>query len=240
VAEDRIDRLIKMAGEDFAAEMIRFACEPALGARSKRELELKMFELLYGAGLDSASVGDVGRDLAIPRARARNLILDTRARSLANEDAAARARRLRDVLCSWPKTPKVELEAGRLRFVVDDPHVRDMLKSYAYDRGIVVDGSFSGEIVSMTWASWARMITSLLTEAEYKQAANAFATAIRKRIADDDNLEQKVKKDLTQQLKGDPTDPTWLQRAAGIARENAPGLLKDFAIRLATSAVAGG
>lgn len=45
---------------------------------------------------------------------------------------------------------------------MDDPYTRDLLKSHAYGAGIVIGGSFSGEIVSLRWPSYARLLDSLL------------------------------------------------------------------------------
>ncbi len=231
MATERTERLKAGAPKDFAADLIEFTCEPAFGARSKRELELRMFELLYRERLDNVSVGAIADDLAIPRSRARTLLLETRSRVLADEPDAERKKRLRDALCSWSETPRMELEAGRLRFIIDDPYLRDSLKTHAYKEGVVIDGSFTGEIVSITWASWARLVASLLAKSDYDAAAQHFAAAIRKRVAKDDAL--------TAKLRGDETDPTWLQQAAGVAGDQAPKLLGNLAIELGKKALIG-
>ena len=65
---------------------------PSFGSRTKREIELKVFELLYGDRIaeGTVTVGDVAEELAVTRARARSLLLETRTR-LAAEGWAEKA-----------------------------------------------------------------------------------------------------------------------------------------------------
>ena len=77
--------------EDFAEWMRR----PSFGSRTKREVELKVFELLYRDRIASGTVtvGDVAEELAVTRARARSLLLETRTRLAAEIRAGLREQR---------------------------------------------------------------------------------------------------------------------------------------------------
>src|SRR3954466_7030109 len=70
---------------EFVTWMTR---SPAFGAHSKREIELKVVELLYAHRLD-VTVGDVAAELAVTRSRARNLLLEARVRQGAGPRPAA-------------------------------------------------------------------------------------------------------------------------------------------------------
>jgi hypothetical protein len=163
--------------EQFAEWMRR----PSFGSRAKREIELKVFELLYrdriGAG--TVTVGDVAEELAVTRARARSLLLETRTRLAAEPGAPSREQQLAAFVLQWPRRGTIERDGERLRVVVDDPFLRDLLQNFAYGRGLAVDLSFSREIVTLTWPTYVALVRALAGEKGVDQALDVFAAEIR-------------------------------------------------------------
>ena len=201
----------------FVNELTDFMCRPAFGAQPKREVELRVFALLYGGRLAAGDlhVAKVAADLAISRAKAKSLMLDTRARYIASEGVDTEDL-LAEAVSRWPKDGVMELDGERLRLVVDDPYIRDLLKNHAFQKGIVIDGSFAGEIVSLTWPSYERLLRSLASPGDTKNVlddvVNSFGAEVRKNLVKsakqqkdfDDELEalKKSGKPFGQKLKG--------------------------------------
>jgi hypothetical protein len=131
------------------------------GSLSKRELEQLTFQLLYDHHrTDWATLGEITDDLAISRTKARNLVLEYRARQTGRMKRGERKKILRAEVLSWPKR-NVGHKADELRIVVDDPFIRDLLKNFAYGRGILLDRSFSGEILTFDWSAYGQLLAGI-------------------------------------------------------------------------------
>jgi hypothetical protein len=163
--------------EDFAEWMRR----PSFGSRTKREIELKVFELLYRDRIaqGTVTVGDVADELAVTRSRARSLLLETRTRLAGEPGAPSREQQLAAFLLQWPRRGTIERDGERLRVVVDDPFLRDLLQNYAYGRGLAVDLSFAREIVTLTWPTYVALLRALAGEKGVDEALDVFAAEIR-------------------------------------------------------------
>ena len=174
--------------EQFAEWMRR----PSYGSRTKREIELKVFELLYRDRIveGTVTVGDVAEELAVTRARARSLLLETRTRLAAEPGAPSREKQLAAFVLQWPRRGTIERDGERLRVVVDDPFLRDLLQNFAYARGLAVDLSFSREIVSLTWPTYVALARGLAGERGVDEALELFAAEIRAGLRDQAKLEK--------------------------------------------------
>ena len=165
---------------------------PSFGSRAKREIELKVFELLYRdrIGEGTVTVGDVAEELAVTRARARSLLLETRTRLAAEPGAPSREQQLTAFVLQWPRRGTIERDGERLRVVVDDPFLRDLLQNFAYGRGLAVDLSFSREIVTLTWPTYVALLRALAGEKGVDQALETFAAEIRAGLREQRDLER--------------------------------------------------
>jgi hypothetical protein len=174
--------------EQFAEWMRR----PSFGSRTKREVELKLFELLYRDRIAAGTVttGDVAEELAVPRSRARGLLLETRTRLAAEPGAPSREQQLAAFVLQWPHRGSIERDGERLRVVVDDPFLRDLLQNFAYARGLAVDLSFSREIVSLTWPTYVALLRGLAGEKGVDEALETFAAEIRAGLREQRDLER--------------------------------------------------
>jgi hypothetical protein len=143
--------------------LTEFLCRPSFGSRSKREVELEVFALLKRHRDDWTTLGEIADDLAISRSRARSLVLDHYAREVGREGRGARRRILLEHVRTWP-LKQIEQQNEQLRIVIDDPFIRDLLKNFAYGRGILLDQSFASEIQSFSWDSYARLVAELQSD----------------------------------------------------------------------------
>jgi hypothetical protein len=178
--------------EQFAEWMRR----PSFGSRAKREIELKVFELLYRDRIaeGTVTVGDVAQELAVTRARARSLLLETRTRLAGEPGAPSREQQLTAFVLQWPRRGTIERDGERLRVVVDDPFLRDLLQNFAYGRGLAVDLSFSREIVTLSWPTYVALLRALAGEKGVDQALETFAAEIRAGLREQRDLERAFKK----------------------------------------------
>jgi hypothetical protein len=144
-----------------AVDLTYAICRPSFGSLSKRELEQTLFKLLYEHRRDDwTALAEIADDLAITRTKARSLVLEYRARMAGGMGRGERLKLLRDEVLSWPRRNVGQLQ-GQLRIVVDDPFIRDLLKNFAYAHGILLDQSFSGEILTFGWDAYAQLLAGL-------------------------------------------------------------------------------
>jgi hypothetical protein len=169
---------------------------PSFGSRTKREVELKVFELLYRDRIaqGTVTVGDVAEELAVTRARARSLLLEIRTRLAAEPGAPSREQQLAAFVLQWPRRGTIERDGERLRVVVDDPFLRDLLQNFAYGRGLAVDLSFAREIVTLTWPTYVSLVRALAGEKGVDQALDVFAAEIRAGLRDQAKEEREFRK----------------------------------------------
>ena len=108
------------------------------------------------------SVARIAEELTTTRARARSLLLEvqTRLAALPNAPEPRKARLARFVK-QWPRLGRIEADGNRLRMVIDDPFLRDLLRNHAYESGIDIDTSFASEIVTLSWPSYVALLESL-------------------------------------------------------------------------------
>jgi hypothetical protein len=169
---------------------------PSFGSRTKREVELKLFELMYRDRIahGTVTVGDVAEELAVTRSRARSLLLETRTRLAGEPGAPSREQQLGAFVLQWPRRGTIERDGERLRVVVDDPFLRDLLQNYAYGRGLAVDLSFSREIVTLTWPTYVALVRALAGEKGVDEALDVFAAEIRAGLREQAAAEREFRK----------------------------------------------
>jgi len=87
-------------------------------------------------------------------------MLEYRNRETGQLGRGERARQLRCEVLSWPQR-NVDQSGDKLRIVVDDPFLRDLLKNFAYARGILLDQSFTGEILVFGWDAYGQLLAGV-------------------------------------------------------------------------------
>lgn len=194
-----LEQLEEDPGELFR-ELIDWMTRPSFGSRTKREIELKVFELLYRARLaeGTVSVARVAEELTTTRSRARSLLLEVQTRLAALPDAPARRERLARFVKQWPRVGRIDQDGARLRMVIDDPFLRDLLRNHAYETGIDIDTSFSTEIVTLTWPSYVALLRSLAGDEGVDEALDAFAAEIRATLKRSQRLQREFDELLTE------------------------------------------
>ena len=155
-----LDQLSAAKKAQLLDELVEFLATPSFGAWPKREIEVRVVAALYERELrdGSLSVARLAEELTVTRARGRSLVLEARTRLLSGPED--RTKTLETLLKRWPQQAQVDESDGRLRLVVEDPFVRDLLRNHAYAAGIPLDTSFATEIVSLRWSDYASLLAS--------------------------------------------------------------------------------
>ena len=210
-ADERGPWLDGFDGDRGAAfeQLLEFLCRPAFGSRSKREVELEVVRLLYEQRVRAGAltVGEVADALAISRSKARGYLQEVRARLVAGETPAGRRRILFDAVVHWPKYGQMEHDrkTERLRVVVEDAYLRDLLKTHAYRASVVLDASFSSEIVTLSWPAYERLLRSLLPDDDAGEALDIFAADVKAVLHKDDKRLKEFERDLAKLRRLDMT-----------------------------------
>jgi hypothetical protein len=196
-------------------ELVDWMTRPSFGSHTKREIELKVFELLYRARFAEGpvSVARIAEELTTTRSRARSLLLEVRVRLAASPGALPRRDVLARFVKQWPRTGWIEQDGARLRMVIDDPYIRDLLRNHAYESGIDVDTSFASEIVTLSWPSYVALLRSLAGDEGVDEALELFAAEIRAGI----RRSQKAQREFDELLKEPESRAEQFGRAAKFA-----------------------
>jgi hypothetical protein len=201
-------------GELFR-ELADWMTRPSFGSRTKREIELKLFELLYRTRLaeGTVSVGRIAEELTTTRSRARTLLHEVRLRLAAAPEATPRRDVLARFVKQWPRTGRLEQDGTRLRMVIDDPYIRELLGNHAYASGIDIDTSFSREIVTLSWPSYVALLRSLAGDEGVDEALESFAAEIRAAL----RRNQRLQREFDELLKDPESRAEQFTRAAKFA-----------------------
>jgi len=130
--------------EDLLTEFFEFYTAPAFGARSKSEIDLKVFELLRERGDIDDDYYNVSRKLKITPTRAKNLILNAKLR----RESENYDEKFIDLL----KDLKFKISVNNNEIIllyVPDTLFREHIKAILKQKGIIWDSSFNSEIVKI-------------------------------------------------------------------------------------------
>ena len=137
---------------------------PSFGSLSKKEIDLRIFELYIDAGVikKDPSIFDLVNELKISRSKARSLIYDYNLRKK-SEDM------LKEDLKSLLKEGVVEKD-DRIKIEVDDPYLSDYIRNVLKSNKMIADGSFMKEILVLSTKAYCTLLENCLTEDETKAA----------------------------------------------------------------------
>lgn len=148
---------------------------PSFGSLSKKEIDLRIFELYIDAGVirKDPSIFDLVNELKISRSKARSLIYDYNLRKKSEE-------MLKEDLKSLLKEGVVEKD-DRIKIEVDDPYLSDYIRNVLKSNKMIADGSFMKEILVLSTKAYCTLLENSLTEDETKAAKRSlFGDSIAK------------------------------------------------------------
>lgn len=161
----KLQEAIELKPEYFAAEyatLLDSLLKPSFGALSKKEMELMIFQSLQRSGVldDNPEIFDLVKGLRITRAKARNLLYESNLREYNDESMRSD---LKELLAN-----AVYQKAGdqTLKLEVSNPMLIDYIKSILKENKQYSDGSFSPELITMSFEGYVTLIFSVIDPKE--------------------------------------------------------------------------
>ena len=147
-ASDKYD-LSNANFKDLITEFFEFYTTPAFGARSKSEIDLKVFELLGKCGYIDDDYYNVSRKLKITPTRAKNLILDAKLRA----ESQLNTEEMYNHFLEKIKELGYKTDSRNnsiIIFSLPDMLLREYLKFKLRTVGKIWDSSFNSELVRVS------------------------------------------------------------------------------------------
>ncbi len=173
-----IHRVIEAADDELIREhlcsfLVAFT-QPAFGAMPKREIELKVFELLRGIGAidENASIYTLMTDLRITRAKATQMLFDCEVRSH-GRDAVKLDNEIRAAL----KRTRFAKEGEFFVLEIESPLALAHLRQRLRDKGHVSDTSFNASLVRAPLVAIVDLMLGLIPAEEHDQIRAALENA---------------------------------------------------------------
>lgn len=147
-ASDKYD-LSNANFKDLITEFFEFYTTPAFGARSKSEIDLKVFELLGKCGYIDDDYYNVSRKLKITPTRAKNLILNAKLRAESQPNTEKTYNKFLEEIekLGYKTDPK---NNSIIIFSLPDMLLREYLKFKLRSVGKIWDSSFNSELVRVS------------------------------------------------------------------------------------------
>jgi hypothetical protein len=108
---------------------------------------------------------------------------------------------------------------------VEDAYLRDLLKTHAYRSNIVLDASFSTEIVTLSWPAYERLLHSLIPDEQADEALDIFAADVRAVLHRDDARLQEFEREMDQLRKEKLSAREKVLRAARLVSKAIPTMV---------------
>ena len=147
-ASDKYD-LSNANFKDLITEFFEFYTTPAFGARSKSEIDLKVFELLRDCGYIDDDYYSVSRKLKITPTRAKNLILNAKLRA----ESQPNTEKMYNKFLGKIKELGYKTDSKNnsiIIFSLPDMLLREYLKFKLRSVGKIWDSSFNSELVRVS------------------------------------------------------------------------------------------
>ena len=155
---NKIDSLDSEESSKVFKELLKEYIKPAYGAMSKRDFDIILFMKLQELEViaKTPEIYDVVSSLKVTRAKARNLIYESKLRTSTENDLE---NELKELVSSpiLKDGDKVSLEIG-------NPYLADYLRSKLRSLNHITDGSFSNELLKMTVDAYIDLFISVLPD----------------------------------------------------------------------------
>ena len=149
--------------KDRFIELVNSYLQPSYGSMSKRDFEILLFMKLQElqAIKEDTDLYQLIKDLKISRTRVRNLLYEAKMRT--SEDAD-----LDSELIKLLEKPVFLKDGDKVAIEIQNPLLTDHFRFKLKKLNYITDGSFSAELVKLTYSAYIELVVSLTSE-EVKQ-----------------------------------------------------------------------
>ena len=220
---NKIDNLKSEEASRVFKELLKEYITPAYGAMSKRDFDIALFMKLQKLEViaKTPEIYDVVSSLKVTRAKARNLIYESKLRTSTENDLE---NELKELVSSpiLKVGDKVSLEIG-------NPYLADYLRSKLRSLNHITDGSFSNELLKMTVDAYTDLFISLLPDRR-EDIKNALISSGAKKDTSLKSIVKSIIEKLAEKALGDIGDAVvdYLKPIIGGQITNITNKFKDF------------
>ena len=149
-------------------ELLRDYLTPAFGSISKRDFDILLFMKLQDIGVidKSPEIYELVSELKVTRTKARNLLYEAKLRASTSEDLDGELKELLVNPIFLKDHDKIGIEIGN-PYLID--HLRFKLKKLNH----ITDGSFSPELVKLTFEAYISIFESYLPETSKQEVLDS-------------------------------------------------------------------
>jgi hypothetical protein len=159
-----IDITDDVNAKEVLADLLNSYLTPAFGALPKKEIDIKMFQILQKVGYiaNNPEIFDLLSNLKISRAKARNLLYEVKMREASEEDLKVELKGILSSATFLADNDKVMIEISNL-------FLKDYVKQILKKNNIITDDSFSTELIKMPPKAYLLLVATYCDEKFIKE-----------------------------------------------------------------------
>lgn len=144
-------------------DLVESYLQPSYGSMSKRDFEILLFMKLQNLDTidENPDLYQLIKDLKISRTRVRNLLYEAKMRTSEDED-------LDSELIKLLEKPVFLKDGDKVAIEIQNPLLTDHFRFKLKKLNYITDGSFSAELVKLTYSAYIELVVSLMSD-EVKQ-----------------------------------------------------------------------
>ncbi|WP_421777857.1 hypothetical protein [Gardnerella sp. KA00747] len=209
--KSKIDNLKDQEAGAAFKSIVKAYLDPAYGSMTKRDLDILLFTELQKANIISknAELYEIIRSLKISRAKAKNLLYESKMRRASMEDLDKELKEIIIKPIFLKDNDNISIEIDN-QLLVD--HIRWKLKKLGY----ITDGSFSADLLKLSIDAYVALFVKVTGENSKKVINEALAKCGAEEIGFS-GLLKKILKDATKKVVGEATGEATVEAAVEAA-----------------------
>lgn len=167
----------KVDAQSILQEFMNWYLNPSFGSMTKHDIDLRVFSMFQKVGVLSSNkdVYEIMRILKVTRAKARNLVYESSLRMMQDEQ-------LENHLKELMERPLLEREGEKISIEIDNPLLVDFVRKRLKDLNHLTDGSFSPELIRMSYSAFVDLYVKLFPEKEKHLRKELIKINVKKKV----------------------------------------------------------
>ena len=153
-------------------DLVESYLQPSYGSMSKRDFEILLFmklQNLYAID-ENPDLYQLIKDLKISRTRARNLLYEAKMRTSKEVE-------LDKELIQLLENPIFLKDGDKVAIEIQNPFLTDHFRFKLKELGYITDGSFSAELVKLTYSAYIELVVKMMDEKVMRETKDALVAA---------------------------------------------------------------
>ena len=153
-------------------DLVESYLQPSYGSMSKRDFEILLFMKLQNLDAidENPDLYQLIKDLKISRTRVRNLLYEAKIRTSEDGD-------LDSELIKLLEKPVFLKDGDKVAIEIQNPLITDHFRFKLKALGYITDGSFSAELVKLTYSAYIELVVKMMDEKVKTETKDALVAA---------------------------------------------------------------